>query len=141
VPTLTRPSSRCIATDLGMATANSIEALVSGARQFECAVNGIGERTGNARLEEVVMTLHARQAALGPHPPDQYKVDLPGQPARQPPEPDCPSIQQADCGAQAFAYTSGIVPGWRAAPAAPTPKVLLDPADIGFLARKTPSPC
>jgi len=51
--------------DLGMATANSIEALVNGARQVECAVNGVGERTGNARLEEIVMTLHARQASLG----------------------------------------------------------------------------
>jgi len=51
--------------DLGMATANTLEALLNGARQAECAVNGIGERTGNARLEEIVMTLHSRGEVLG----------------------------------------------------------------------------
>jgi len=51
--------------DLGMATANTLEALVNGARQVECSINGVGERTGNARLEEVVMTLHARSEVLG----------------------------------------------------------------------------
>ena len=51
--------------DLGMATANSLEALVNGARQVECAINGIGERTGNACLEEIAMTLQARQNVLG----------------------------------------------------------------------------
>lgn len=47
--------------DLGMATANSLTALAHGARQVECTVNGIGERAGNASLEEVVMSLKVRK--------------------------------------------------------------------------------
>jgi 2-isopropylmalate synthase len=47
--------------DLGLATANSLEAVKCGARQVECTVNGIGERAGNASLEEVVMTVKTRQ--------------------------------------------------------------------------------
>jgi 2-isopropylmalate synthase len=50
--------------DLGMATANSITAVKHGARQIECAVNGIGERAGNAALEEVVMILKLRKDYL-----------------------------------------------------------------------------
>ncbi len=47
--------------DLGMATANSVTAVAHGARQVECAINGLGERAGNAALEEVVMTLAVRK--------------------------------------------------------------------------------
>ncbi len=47
--------------DLGLATANSLAALVNGARQVECTINGIGERAGNASLEEIVMILRTRQ--------------------------------------------------------------------------------
>jgi len=47
--------------DLGLAVANSLEAVRVGARQVECTVNGIGERAGNASLEEIVMTLRTRQ--------------------------------------------------------------------------------
>ena len=43
--------------DLGLATANSIQGVISGARQIECTINGIGERAGNTSLEEVVMIL------------------------------------------------------------------------------------
>jgi 2-isopropylmalate synthase len=43
--------------DLGLATANSIEGIINGARQIECTVNGIGERAGNTALEEVVMIM------------------------------------------------------------------------------------
>lgn len=43
--------------DLGLATANSIEGIINGARQIECTINGIGERAGNTALEEVVMIL------------------------------------------------------------------------------------
>ncbi|MBE85786.1 MAG: 2-isopropylmalate synthase [Flavobacteriaceae bacterium] len=43
--------------DLGLATANSIEGVINGARQIECTINGIGERAGNTSLEEVVMVL------------------------------------------------------------------------------------
>lgn len=51
--------------DLGMATANSLTALQFGARQIECAVNGLGERAGNCPLEEVVMAIKTRQAYFG----------------------------------------------------------------------------
>ncbi len=46
--------------DLGMAAANSLAGVRNGARQIECTVNGIGERAGNASLEEVVMAIHTR---------------------------------------------------------------------------------
>ena len=51
--------------DLGLAVANSFAGVQAGARQVECAVNGIGERAGNASLEEIVMLLHTRQASVG----------------------------------------------------------------------------
>lgn len=47
--------------DLGLATANSLAAVQNGARQIECAINGLGERGGNAALEEVVMALDVRK--------------------------------------------------------------------------------
>ncbi|HET9985007.1 MAG TPA: 2-isopropylmalate synthase [Longimicrobiales bacterium] len=47
--------------DLGLATANTLAAIEAGARQVECTVNGIGERAGNAALEEVVMALRTRR--------------------------------------------------------------------------------
>jgi len=51
--------------DLGLAVANSLAGLRAGCRQVECAVNGIGERAGNASLEEIVMVLHTREPYLG----------------------------------------------------------------------------
>jgi 2-isopropylmalate synthase len=51
--------------DLGMAVANSMAAIRAGVRQLELTVNGIGERAGNAALEEVVVALRVRQATLG----------------------------------------------------------------------------
>jgi len=50
--------------DLGLAVANSLAAIQNGARQIECTINGIGERAGNASLEEIVMALTVRQAQL-----------------------------------------------------------------------------
>ncbi len=50
--------------DLGLATANSLAALHAGARQIECTVNGIGERAGNAALEEIVMAINIRREQL-----------------------------------------------------------------------------
>ena len=58
--------------DLGMAVANSLAGVRAGARQVECTINGIGERAGNASLEEVVMALHTRQAVLRHRDPDQH---------------------------------------------------------------------
>jgi 2-isopropylmalate synthase len=51
--------------DLGMAVANSLAGVHAGARQVECTINGIGERAGNASLEEVVMALHTRRDFFG----------------------------------------------------------------------------
>src|SRR5579862_840501 len=48
--------------DLGLAVANSLAAVAAGARQVECAINGIGERAGNAALEEIAVALHVRQS-------------------------------------------------------------------------------
>ncbi|HZP01192.1 MAG TPA: 2-isopropylmalate synthase [Terriglobia bacterium] len=50
--------------DLGLAVANTLGGLRGGARQVECTINGIGERAGNASLEEVVMALHVRRDVL-----------------------------------------------------------------------------
>jgi 2-isopropylmalate synthase len=51
--------------DLGLATANSLAAIQNGARGVECTVNGLGERAGNAALEEIVMTLKTRPDSFG----------------------------------------------------------------------------
>lgn len=51
--------------DLGLAVANSLAGVGAGCRQVECAINGIGERAGNASLEEIVMLMHTREASLG----------------------------------------------------------------------------
>ena len=52
--------------DLGLATANSLAAIKAGARQVECTLNGIGERAGNAALEEIVMAIKTRQDIFAP---------------------------------------------------------------------------
>jgi 2-isopropylmalate synthase len=51
--------------DLGLAVANSLAGVQAGATQVECTVNGLGERAGNASLEEVVMALHVRRSVFG----------------------------------------------------------------------------
>lgn len=53
--------------DLGLAVANSLSAIEAGARQVECTINGLGERAGNAALEEVVMALRTRADYYGVH--------------------------------------------------------------------------
>ena len=52
--------------DLGLAVANFLESIKNGARQLECTINGIGERAGNAALEELVMALHVRRQYFNP---------------------------------------------------------------------------
>jgi 2-isopropylmalate synthase len=51
--------------DLGLAVANSLAAIAAGARQVECTINGIGERAGNASLEEIAVALEVRRASFG----------------------------------------------------------------------------
>jgi 2-isopropylmalate synthase len=53
--------------DLGLAVANSLAAVAAGARQVECAINGLGERAGNAALEEIVMAIHTRGDYFSEH--------------------------------------------------------------------------
>ena len=57
--------------DLGLAVANSLAAIQAGARQIECTINGIGERAGNAALEEVVMAMNTRRDRL----PFETRID------------------------------------------------------------------
>ena len=51
--------------DLGLASANSLHAIAAGARQVHCTINGIGERAGNASLEEIIMAINTRKDAFG----------------------------------------------------------------------------
>jgi len=57
--------------DLGLGVANSLEAVINGARQVECTINGLGERAGNAALEEIVMTLKTRSDVFS-----EYKTNI-----------------------------------------------------------------
>ena len=94
--------------DLGMAVANTLACIKAGATQVECTVNGIGERAGNASLEEIVMALHTRkdfyQAETGINTKQIYRSskllsNITGVPI--PPS-------KAIVGANAFAHESGI---------------------------------
>ncbi|MCC7126264.1 MAG: 2-isopropylmalate synthase [Acidobacteria bacterium] len=94
--------------DLGLAVANSIAAVQAGARQVECTINGIGERAGNAALEEFVMTLHVRREAL---PFDTNIVTTRLVPASQALAATVGigvAPNKAVVGANAFAHESGI---------------------------------
>jgi len=93
--------------DLGLATANSIEGVINGARQIECTINGLGERAGNTSLEEVAMIIK-QHADLGLYTninskllnPISHKVsDI----MRMPVQPN-----KAIVGANAFSHSSGI---------------------------------
>ena len=94
--------------DLGLAVANSLSAITNGARQVECTINGIGERAGNASLEEIVMTLKTRQSffncAYGINTKELYKT------SRMVSKLTGISVQpnKAIVGANAFAHESGI---------------------------------
>ena len=94
--------------DLGMAVSNSMAAVRNGADQVECAINGMGERAGNASLEEIVMILKTRHDSYGAHTDirteEIYRtsrmvsrlMNIPVQP------------NKAIVGANAFAHSSGI---------------------------------
>src|SRR4051794_13090398 len=93
--------------DLGLATANSIAGVMSGARQIECTINGLGERAGNTSLEEVVMVIK-QHATLGFYtdikatqlnPMSRLVSDI----MRMPVQPN-----KAIVGANAFSHSSGI---------------------------------
>jgi 2-isopropylmalate synthase len=63
--------------DLGLATANALAAIEYGVRQVECTINGIGERAGNAALEEIVMALQVRKAFFNPYFGRSVESDAP----------------------------------------------------------------
>ena len=94
--------------DLGLAVANSLAAVVNGARQVECTINGLGERAGNASLEEVVMAVRTRQDvflcdtgidATQIVPASKLVSGITGYPVQP---------NKAIVGANAFAHESGI---------------------------------
>jgi len=94
--------------DLGLAVANSLAAIQAGARQVECTVNGLGERAGNASMEEVVMALRTRADffpfTTGIHTKEIYRT------SRLVAETSGMVVQanKAIVGANAFAHESGI---------------------------------
>lgn len=94
--------------DLGLAVGNSLAAVRGGARQVECTINGLGERAGNASLEEVVMALKTRYDIFGLHthvdttqivPSSKLVSTITGYPVQP---------NKAIVGANAFAHESGI---------------------------------
>jgi 2-isopropylmalate synthase len=94
--------------DLGMAVANSLAAVMAGARQVECTINGLGERAGNAALEEIVMAVRTRQDvfqcdtgidATQIVPASKLVSQITGYPVQP---------NKAIVGANAFAHESGI---------------------------------
>ena len=94
--------------DLGLAVANSIAAINNGARQVECTINGIGERSGNASLEEIVMILKTRKDMFNAgtrivtekiYPTSRLITSVTGVPVQP---------NKAVVGANAFAHESGI---------------------------------
>ena len=93
--------------DLGMATANSIAGIESGARQIECTMNGIGERAGNTALEEVVMTIKQR---LNQKFYTDIKTPMLNKVSKMVSEGMCMMVQanKAIVGENAFAHSSGI---------------------------------
>ncbi|MGG7074203.1 2-isopropylmalate synthase [Campylobacter sp. 9BO] len=95
--------------DLGLATANSLACILAGARQVECTINGIGERAGNAALEEIVMAIKTRKDIFAPlytdiiakeiYPSSRLIANITG----IEPQPN-----KAIVGKNAFAHESGI---------------------------------
>lgn len=94
--------------DLGMAVANSLAAVRGGARQIECAMNGIGERAGNCALEDAVMALRTRRDAFGfTTNIDTTKIMAASRTLSQITNTH-PPRNKAIVGANAFAHESGI---------------------------------
>jgi 2-isopropylmalate synthase len=94
--------------DLGMAVANSLSAVINGARQVECTINGLGERAGNASLEEIVMAVKTRKDIFNLEssintefivPTSRLVSTITGYPVQP---------NKAIVGANAFAHESGI---------------------------------
>lgn len=116
--------------DLGLAVANSLTGVLKGARQIECAINGVGERAGNAALEEVVMALKIKSAIYGAqtsiHTPELVNIskvlcEMSGH--KIPPN-------KAIVGKNAFAHGSGI--HQHGMLSHHQTYEIMDPKDVGF---------
>jgi 2-isopropylmalate synthase len=94
--------------DLGLAAANSLAAIQAGARQVECTINGIGERAGNAALEEVAAALHVRSERFGVNTNIKLDQLYPASQVLGQIITFRPSPNKAIVGANAFAHESGI---------------------------------
>lgn len=119
--------------DLGMATANSIAGVLCGARQVECTINGIGERAGNAALEEVAIVLKQHKY-LGYTTGINYKMlnnmsSLVSDTMRMPVQPN-----KAVVGANAFSHSSGIHQDGFLKDAATYE--IINPGDVGAVGSK-----
>jgi 2-isopropylmalate synthase len=94
--------------DLGLAAANSLAAIQAGARQVECTINGIGERAGNAALEEIAAALHVRAERYGVDTSIKLDQLYPASRVLGQIITFRPSPNKAIVGANAFAHESGI---------------------------------
>jgi 2-isopropylmalate synthase len=94
--------------DLGLAAANSLAAIQAGARQVECTINGIGERAGNAALEEIAAALHVRAERYGVDTSIRLDQLYPASQVLGQIITFHPSPNKAIVGANAFAHESGI---------------------------------
>ncbi len=94
--------------DLGLAVANSLAGLAGGARQVECTINGLGERAGNAAMEEVVMALKTRSDALPWHTRIETKEIMKASKLVSTVTGFTVQNNKAIVGANAFAHESGI---------------------------------
>ena len=94
--------------DLGLAVANSLAAVQAGARQIECTINGIGERAGNASLEEIVMALRVRREVLGLDTGVRTELLAPASTLLSTLTGVWPQPNKAIVGRNAFAHEAGI---------------------------------
>jgi 2-isopropylmalate synthase len=119
--------------DLGLAVANSLSAIEAGARQVECTINGLGERAGNAALEEVVMALRTRADFYGVHtkikterlvPVSQLVSSITGMKVQR---------NKAIVGQNAFAHEAGIHQHGMLQER--TTYEIMRPQDVGYVGR------
>jgi 2-isopropylmalate synthase len=94
--------------DLGLAVANSIAAVLAGAKQVECTINGIGERAGNTSLEELVMALKVRNETLGAETGVKTELLAPTSAMLSGITGVWPQPNKAIVGRNAFAHEAGI---------------------------------
>jgi 2-isopropylmalate synthase len=116
--------------DLGLAVANSLAGIAAGASQVECTVNGIGERAGNASLEEIVMALRVRRDYYGDVETGINTEEITAASRLVSQRTGCPvQPNKAVVGANAFAHEAGIHQDGMLKDA--RTYQIIDPADVG----------